>query len=465
MIKPKIFTTILVCLCVPTAGCGPPNSAKGPTVAKPTRPVGSPKSVAQKNSQGINHSPSNTINYHELEQIKRRNSLRASGVYRELLKTFPEDDRLRVGLAEALADMGKFDEASLLVNKISAESTLEIHRRQVEVLYLLEEDETAKAIGDQLVKQFPGHSTAYAVRAQSQLFTNRQAAKNDLQKAMELEPDNALKHRLMGELLVLEENFAAAEKQFDRAVELEDDFAAYVERGKLHAEMGNDDKAISNWENASHIFPASPKPYYLSGALYLKRREYEKAALEFGSYLDAHPPDPSYGWNRMATAFCESGIYNEALNCIEKAIEFDPEDWSHYNCKGASLVGLNRLGEAITFFDKGIELAPNEVVVYFNRGNCRFRNSNWSAALADYDRAIQLGSKHPEVFLARGRAKFQLEKFDAALLDITRSIEIKPTWEAYHHRAKVYDEIGRTPAAVADRQKEAELKPKSQQSQ
>ncbi len=51
--------------------------------------------------------------------------------------------------------------------------------------------------------------------------------------------------------------------------------------------------------------------------------------------------------------------FEEALECLDKAIEIEPNYAQAWANKGAVMQGLERYEEAIECFDKAIEITPN----------------------------------------------------------------------------------------------------------
>lgn len=86
-------------------------------------------------------------------------------------------------------------------------------------------------------------------------------------------------------------------------------------------------------------------------------------------YRKAIQLDPSLGkpWHNMAHLLCEQQQFEEALRCLDRAVELAPtvETW---NDKGIVLQGLRRFDEALGCFDAAIQLNPELSVPWRNRG-------------------------------------------------------------------------------------------------
>jgi tetratricopeptide (TPR) repeat protein len=52
--------------------------------------------------------------------------------------------------------------------------------------------------------------------------------------------------------------------------------------------------------------------------------------------------------------------YEEAIECYDKALQFDPEYTNAWNNKGYSLGNMRKYKAAIKCFDKVLEIAPDD---------------------------------------------------------------------------------------------------------
>jgi tetratricopeptide (TPR) repeat protein len=57
----------------------------------------------------------------------------------------------------------------------------------------------------------------------------------------------------------------------------------------------------------------------------------------------------------------------EGVRCLDKAIEFDPNDAITWNSKGLALVFLNRYEEAVECYDRALEINPDFGLARINK--------------------------------------------------------------------------------------------------
>jgi tetratricopeptide (TPR) repeat protein len=62
--------------------------------------------------------------------------------------------------------------------------------------------------------------------------------------------------------------------------------------------------------------------------------------------------------------------YNEAIECLNKAIELDPSLIKAYNFKGTALINLNKKEEAYHLFNISVQLNSNlnDSISFYNKG-------------------------------------------------------------------------------------------------
>ena len=100
--------------------------------------------------------------------------------------------------------------------------------------------------------------------------------------------------------------------------------AAHVARGRLHLDLGDYSRAMSDFTVASEIAAESPEPQVAIGDLYFARKDYRKAIDYFNAALTM---EPNHGM-----AYCRRGIshyyrknYHDALKDLLRAEEIQPE--------------------------------------------------------------------------------------------------------------------------------------------
>jgi len=162
---------------------------------------------------------------------------------------------------------------------------------------------------------------------------NARKAKEASEKAIELDPDSSEAHASRGLALLINLEYAEAERELEKAIEINPNlFEAYFYFGLVYSSQGEFEKAADMYLKATEINPADYQaPCFLAKAYAsLGRRQDEmKACLAsidvIQRYLEMNPHD-----NRAllfgATQLCSIGDQEEALEMAERALGQDEKE-------------------------------------------------------------------------------------------------------------------------------------------
>jgi TolB-like protein/DNA-binding winged helix-turn-helix (wHTH) protein/Tfp pilus assembly protein PilF len=179
-----------------------------------------------------------------------------------------------------------------------------------------------------------------------------------LRKALELDESLGEAHASMGlRAMNFEWDWARAEQQFKRAIELNPNYAtAHQWYGEFLADMGRPDEAIAEIKRARELDPLSVIINSDVGKVYLLTRHYDEAVDQFKRTLEL---DPNFAQTHglLGLTYSLQGLHDKALNevCQIRNLDNDPMilAWLGY-IHGASgnlpeqEKALNRLRELAT---------------------------------------------------------------------------------------------------------------------
>lgn len=178
-------------------------------------------------------------------------------------------------------------------------------------------------------------------------------------------PDYFEAYNTYGILLIKRREYAAAEEQFKRTLELRGDYAiAYANIAVAQALLGKPEEAEANLEKAVRLSGDSASPSTWINTLrdvalaYGERGNYEKAADNLKRILFIDPNNMPARAN-LALAFCKLNRFDEALQVIEPVAQSNYNDAAVYNAYGLALLGKNRKTDAAEQFEKALKLKPD----------------------------------------------------------------------------------------------------------
>jgi tetratricopeptide (TPR) repeat protein len=165
--------------------------------------------------------------------------------------------------------------------------------------------------------------------------------------------------------------------------------------------------------------------------------------------------------------------YDEAIKCLDKAIEKDPNQAKAYAARAYAYEGLGQHDKAIADSSKAIALDPSDPEAYGTRMRAygATRNMQGGAAdekavmhleemkvakttekyLVDINKSIQRDPQNGVHYIERANAYRGLQQFDKAIEDYTQAIKKDPkSYLAYFNRGQAYMAMKRKDLAERD---------------
>jgi DNA-binding winged helix-turn-helix (wHTH) protein len=162
-------------------------------------------------------------------------------------------------------------------------------------------------------------------------------AREAVTKASALDPWLAEAHTSAADVkLYADWDFAGAEKEFRRAIELNPNYAtAYQWYAEYLSLMGRHGEAIQEIQRAQKLEPLSLIMYHQAGQIYQNARQYDKAIEQYSRALEISPGfTPSAG--RLTDALRHKGLFSEALETEKELLKHG----SFYDPGGAPAIAV-----------------------------------------------------------------------------------------------------------------------------
>lgn len=109
------------------------------------------------------------------------------------------------------------------------------------------------------------------------------------------------------------------------------------------------------------------------------------------------------------------GKYEEAVRCLELALERDPRQAFAWGIKGRLLRLLGRDEEALACFDRELEVHPRNFIALTDRGTMLLEARRVGEALTCFDRTVKIKKDHTEAWYGKGQALMLHGRYDEAL--------------------------------------------------
>lgn len=169
-------------------------------------------------------------------------------------------------------------------------------------------------------------------------------------------------------------------------------------------------------------FLKSAETLKLEGVEQLKKKEYAKALKSFKRASKKKPMDVNI-LNYLSQSQTALGLMEEAVESIDKALEYDPGNIIHWQLKATNLMMLKRYEEAIPVIDKCMDLRPGDVN-FLLRGQAEFNLERYMEAGEWFDRALEFDPENPLSNQMKGLVLFKLERYAEAIPYLERALEV-----------------------------------------
>ncbi len=212
----------------------------------------------------------------------------------------------------------------------------------------------------QAIDKDPNYALAYIGLAETHLldrFPDRFVKASALAlKALEIDPTLGEAHNVLAQIKESGEwNFAEAEKEYKRAIELNPNYAtAYHWYAEFLAEMGRFDESFAMYKRALELDPLSLAISTDLGMAYYYARQYDRAIEHLKKLVEL---DPNYvrTHDYLAKVYEEKGMFEEAITEIEKLNALRGEDMQEFTRDKAKVEDALRKSGAKGYWQKILE--------------------------------------------------------------------------------------------------------------
>ena len=195
-------------------------------------------------------------------------------------------------------------------------------------------------------------------------------------KAVAADPTLAEAHVMLAAARETEWDWAGAEQEYRRAIELNPGFArAHHWYALLLSALKRHDEAISEMDRAVDLEPLSPTLYVIQAETYYLAGRYDQALHILNTPPILEESDPSVGFV-AGLVYVQEGEYQKAISTIRAAVDAEPENAENLTLLGYACARAGRKREALLALDdlhrvrKGQYLDPGwEAIVWAALGN------------------------------------------------------------------------------------------------
>ena len=209
----------------------------------------------------------------------------------------------------------------------------------------------------------------------------------------------------------------------NKALEMDPDNAhAWYGKGLALGQGGRYSEALASLDKAVELDPVNEPAWFFRGLSLQELERYDDARLSYDKAIELNPNNAQTGMGQ-GWVLVKMGRWKEALVSFDKVIKLDPSNTLAWSNRGSALGALNRFDEALASCDKAIDLDVNNGSAWLVRGLALNNLERHEEALKSCDKAIELGKQSPAVCYIRVEALLALNRWEEgreALDDVLR---------------------------------------------
>ncbi|MFD2112986.1 tetratricopeptide repeat protein [Thiorhodococcus fuscus] len=257
----------------------------------------------------------------------------------------------------------------------------------------------AKALARELTEADPTNALGWKVLGTLLVRDDESsAALPVLEEAHRLAPEDVEILNSLGQAYRALERLDESLEVYGRALALRADLAeVWYNQGIVQQELGRLDDALVSYSQAVRLRPGHAKAYNNLGMVQQGLGLLEEALGNYDRAIRLHH-DYAEAYDNFGTLLRERDRSEEALACYDRALKVWPDNAEAFNNRALVQQDLGRVNDALQSFDAALAIKPGFVAAWSNRGNVLKDQGRLDEALASYERALAI---QPDSLIAR----------------------------------------------------------------
>jgi tetratricopeptide (TPR) repeat protein len=382
----------------------------------------------------------------------------AKKIFSEMLKADPKDAVALYGMGEYYFETGKLDSAKICYDKgLAANSAYAGNYAGLGRLCLPSNPAQAESYFKDAVKRSKKNVSTILAIAKiygEQTPKNFVEAKRYLDKAIEIDPNNAQAYFLYGLIEMAQGNINEGTLQFERAIHFDaNNYEAYLQQSDIMVSARNPVQAIEYLNKLISVKPDYWLAYKMMGKVYYNDKKYPEAIKNYAIYFKNVPSDKDVAFYAYSLFFNKQ--YDEAKKVINVLVEQNPNDYIPLRLLGYISYETKDLANGKSIMDKFFTLVPTDKILaddYSYYGKMLSVTGNDSLAIENYKLALQKDSSDYQIYDELFKSSIKLKKYEQALGYGEKFISKKPNLVAvdFFQLGKAYYSVGNSLLTPAD---------------
>ena len=254
-------------------------------------------------------------------------------------------------------------------------------------------------------------------------------ARAGAQKALEIDPTLAEPHATLGYILhEYDWNHAEAEKEFKRAIEIDQNYpSAHQWYGEYLMDMGRSDEAIAELKRALELDPLSAVIYNSLGNAYRRDHPYDEAIAQYQKAIEI---DPKFlvAYTNLNGTYISKGMYEQAIEVVRKRRLMHGDPPEQVEKETAEIIEAYRKSGERGFWQLVLERteknarAKNREVNPLDIARIQLRLGNKEQALDSLEKAFASGKRNIGLLRLKSGSLFDPLRSDSRFKELLRKV-------------------------------------------
>ncbi|MDT8309711.1 MAG: tetratricopeptide repeat protein, partial [Bacteroidales bacterium] len=217
--------------------------------------------------------------------------------------------------------------------------------------------------------------------------------------AVKTNPSSAFSHLYLGNVSLMEGDYATALDSYNRALAIKTDMQkAVINRGVVFMQMSNTERAIEDFSRSLSLDSTDIKALRYRADALLKQKDYRKAAVDFNTLIRKGEKTKEYVYSR-GLCYMFLGTYHDAFNDFTHLINRHPENRSITRLYAVSAMLIGNPQEAVAKNRWLIERDSTDFSALCNLGYALWENEEYAEAEKAFIKAEEIKPGYIDVTL------------------------------------------------------------------
>jgi tetratricopeptide (TPR) repeat protein len=269
------------------------------------------------------------------------------------------------------------------------------------------------ASGDPLVAD---QANRYGTKRAADAFRDGsiEAAIAQLQAAIELSPERAEPHRVLGMVYLADEQYDRAIDELKKALAMnEGDERARLSLADAQVRADRFDAAEQSLRETIARLPESGRAHYSLARLFQRQGKQPEALKEFQAAVAFRPLIGMNGiYQTMGALAAARQNFDAALDAYSQRVEVQPNAADAHQELGDTYARVSRTDEALAEFAVALSIDPNRASAYASLSQIYLRQGQYDAAVTAARRSLDVDPAQQQTRYALGTALMRLGRAD-----------------------------------------------------